>query len=58
MHKTIISVLVMRPRNSVVRAIINKLCAGSGRHVRTRDKRKQGRDDHDLAQRVRDVGEW
>lgn len=58
MRKTTISVRAHRPRNSVVRALIAKIRFGSGRHARARDKRKQDTNDTDLAQRVRDVGEW
>ena len=58
MRKSIISVPAHKPRNSVVRALIGKIRLGSGRHVLVRDKRKQARDDNDLAQRVRDLGEW
>ena len=58
MQKTVISVPAHKPRNSVVRALIAKIRQGSGVHTLARDKRKQSRDDNDLAQRVRDVGEW
>ena len=58
MPKTVISVPVHKPRNNVVRALIAKIRQGSGVHTLVRDKRKQARDDNDLAQRVRDVGEW
>lgn len=58
MRKTTISVPAHRPRNGVVRALIAKIRMGTGRHARARDKRKQNTDDTDLAQRVRDVGEW
>ena len=58
MQKTVISVPAHKPRNSVVRALIATIRLGSGRHARVRDKRKQAKDDNDLAQRVRDVGEW
>lgn len=47
-----------RPRNPVVRAIIERLITlGSGRH-RTSSKRARQHDDKDLAQRVRESGEW
>ena len=58
MRKSIISVPAHKPRNSVVRALIAKIRVGSGRHTPVRDKRKQARDDNDLAQRVRELGEW
>ena len=58
MQKTAISVPAHKPRNSVVRALIAKIRVGSGRHTPVRDKRKQARDDNDLAQRVRELGEW
>jgi hypothetical protein len=58
MHKTTISVPAYRPRNGVVRALIAKIRVGAGRHAIARAKRKQNTDDNDLAQRVRDVGEW
>ncbi len=47
-----------RPRNAVVRAIIERfITLGAGRH-RTSRKRDRQRDDKDLAQRVRESGEW
>ena len=58
MRKSIISVPAHKPRNSVVHALIAKIRVGSGRHTPVRDKRKQARDDNDLAQRVRELGEW
>jgi hypothetical protein len=58
MRKTVISVPAHKPRNSVVRVLIATIRQGSGRHALLRDKRKQAKDDNDLAQRVRDVGEW
>lgn len=58
MRNTVVSVPAHKPRNSVVRALIAKIRQGSGRHALVRDKRKQAKDDNDLAQRVRDVGEW
>jgi hypothetical protein len=58
MHKPSITLPVHKPRNGVVRALIAKLSSGSGRHKSKHEKRKQSVDDSDLAQRVRDVGEW
>lgn len=58
MRKTKLSVPVRKPRNGVVRALIEKIRSGSGRHTHARDKRSANTDDSDLAQRVRDVGEW
>ena len=58
MSKASISVPAHKPRNSVVRALIAKIRAGSGRHLPARQKRQQAIDDNDLAQRVRDIGEW
>jgi hypothetical protein len=49
---------VQKPRNAVVRALIGKLNFGAGRHKAKLAKRKQATDDTDLAQRVREVGEW
>lgn len=45
-----------KPRNRVVIALALLARIGSGRHA-TR-KRQKARDQHDLAQRVREVGEW
>ena len=58
MHKKVTFAPVHRPRNGVVRALIARIRAGSGRHARAGEKRKQNNDYNDLAQRVRDVGEW
>ena len=58
MHKKVTFAPVRRPRNGVVRALIARIRAGSGRHARAGDKRKQAADNADLAHRVRDVGEW
>jgi hypothetical protein len=55
MRKSKFSVTAHRPRDGVVRALISKIRFGAGRHALARDKRKQNTD---LAQRVRDVGEW
>ena len=44
--------------SDVVRALIGKLNFGAGRHKAKVAKRKQATDDTDLAQRVREVGEW
>ena len=49
---------VLKPRNGVVRALIGKLNFGAGRHKANVAKRRQTTDDTDLAQRVREVGEW
>ena len=47
-----------RPRNPVVRAIIQRInTLGAGRH-RTSRKRARQHDENDLAQRVRESGEW
>jgi hypothetical protein len=48
----------LKPRNGVVRALISKLNFGAGWHKPKVAKRKQAADDADLAQRVREVGEW
>lgn len=49
----------LKPRNSVLLALIRKVAgAGAGRHMHARNKRRANRDDNDLAQRVRDCGEW
>lgn len=58
MRKTSVSVPVQKPRNGVVRALIEKIRLGSGRHSHARLKRFKTTDDFDLAQRVREVGEW
>ena len=48
-----------KPRNSIVQALIRKVAvSGAGRHVRAQNKRKSNHDDTDLAQRVRECGEW
>lgn len=48
----------LKPRNGVVRALIGKLNFGAGRHKAKVAKRKRDHDNTDLAQRVREVGEW
>ena len=58
MRKTHFTLPVQKPRNGVVRALIGKLNLGAGRHKAKVAKRKQATDDTDLAQRVREVGEW
>ena len=58
MRKTTVSVTVQKPRNSVVLALISKIRLGSGRHSHARLKRASDKDDLDLAQRVRETGEW
>ena len=58
MHKPFTLLPAQKPRNGVVRALIGKLSFGAGRHKTKIAKRKQARDDTDLAQRVREVGEW
>ncbi len=58
MRKTHFILPVPKPRNGVVRALIGKLNLGAGRHKAKDAKRKPATDDTDLAQRVREVGEW
>ena len=58
MHKPFIVLPAQKPRNGVVRALIGKINFGAGRHKARHDKRKQATDEIDLAQRVREVGEW
>lgn len=58
MRKTHMSVPAPKPRNGVVRALIARIRHGSGRHTHARKKRVANSDDSDLAQRVREVGEW
>ena len=58
MHPTHAKLPALKPRNGVVRALIGKLNFGAGRHKAKVSKRKQATDDTDLAQRVREVGEW
>lgn len=58
MRKTTITVPARKPRNAVVRALIAKLRPGAGRHTTEHAKRQKTTDDNDLAQRVREVGEW
>lgn len=58
MRQTHFPLPVQKPRNAVVRALIGKLNFGAGRHKAKDAKRKQATDDTDLAQRVREVGEW
>lgn len=47
-----------KPRNKIVRALVERFRIGAGRHTPARDKRSQNIDSTDLAQRVREVGEW
>ena len=58
MRKNHVTLPALKPRNGVVRALIGKLTFGAGRHKARLAKRKQATDDTDLAQRVREVGEW
>lgn len=58
MRKRAVSVPVQKPRNAVVRALISRIRLGAGRHRHVQNKRKANIDDTDLAQRVREVGEW
>ncbi|UUZ66576.1 hypothetical protein LP417_34085 (plasmid) [Polaromonas sp. P1-6] len=58
MRKASIALPASKPRNGVVRALISKLGGGAGRHMRDHHKRQKTTDNKDLAQRVRDVGEW
>jgi len=58
MCQTHVKLPALKPRNGVVRALIGKLNFGAGRHKAKVAKRKQATDDTDLAQRVREVGEW
>jgi hypothetical protein len=58
MHQIYLKLPALKPRNGVVRALIGKLNFGVGRHKTKVAKRKQTTDDTDLAQRVREVGEW
>ena len=58
MRQTHVKLPALKPRNGVVRALIGKLNFGAGRHKAKTAKRRQGTDDTDLAQRVREVGEW
>ena len=48
-----------RPRNSVVRALIARIVtAAGGRHRDAQLRRMRQRDQKDLDQRVREIGEW
>lgn len=58
MRKTAIAIPATKPRNSVVRALVQKLCIGAGRHQNSHHKRTKTTETKDLAQRVREVGEW
>ena len=58
MRPTHVKLPVPKTRNGLVRALISKLNFGAGRHKAKVAKRKQATDDTDLAQRVREVGEW
>ena len=59
MRVTSVKLPVLKPRNGLVRALIRKVVGtGAGRHDRACDKRKSNHDDTDLAQRVRECGEW
>ena len=58
MHKTLFAIPATKPRNSIVRSLVQKLCTGAGRHQTSHYKRTKATEDKDLAQRVREVGEW
>ena len=51
-----VSIPRQKPRNRVVLALSMLLSRGSGRHAST--KRPQDAARRDLAQRVRELGEW
>ena len=59
MRNTTLKLPAPKVRNGVVRALIKKIVGvGAGRHVNACNKRRSNHDDADLAQRVRDCGEW
>lgn len=58
MRKIAIAFPAFKPRNGVVRSLVQKLCQGASRHKAVHQKRIKTDDDSDLAQRVREVGEW
>lgn len=58
MRKIAIAIPASKPRNAVVRSLVQKLCMGAGRDKAEHHKRTKTTDDNDLAQRVREVGEW
>jgi hypothetical protein len=57
-HATKLVLAAPTLRNRVIRALVGRISSGAGRHSPVRSKRVKARDDADLAQRVRDVGEW
>jgi hypothetical protein len=58
MRSRVVSVRAPRPRNSVVLAIVRRVANAATR--RHRDARRASRHEAelDLAQRVREIGEW
>lgn len=58
MRKTLFAIPAAKPRNSIVRSLVQKLCVGAGLHQTSHHKRTKTTEDKDLAQRVREVGEW
>jgi hypothetical protein len=57
MRKTTIKLPAHKPRNPVARALLSRIGIGSGRHAVHQAKRHTNKVHHDLAQRVREVGE-
>lgn len=47
-----------KPRHGVVRAFFARLASGAGRRRAAPPERRKSGDDIDLAQRVRECGEW
>jgi hypothetical protein len=58
MRNTTITVPARKARVAVVRALLGRIFPGAGRHRVKAGKRQDSTDHFDLAQRVREVGEW
>ena len=58
MPKLTVKLPALKPRNAVIRALLIRFSTGAGQHRQKAEKRQQGVDARDLAQRVRDSGEW
>ena len=58
MRKTLLAIPATKPRNSIARSLVQKLCIGAGRHKNAHHKRTKATETKDLAKRVCEVGEW
>jgi hypothetical protein len=53
-----LTIPVQKPRAGVVRALLDRISRGAGKHFPSSVKRRKTKDLRDLDQRVRECGEW